>query len=125
MSKEIEIILEPLSTKFNSSDARWLSEINELIVDCQRQVGKVKKVHIPQAGKKSGIETLILALGTSGAITALVTVFKSWLARDKTRNIKIKVDKNGEKEEYEISSNGLNIKTIEETLNKMLQSQEE
>jgi len=125
MADELEIILEPTSGKYSQNDSRWTSEVTELVTNCQRRVGKVSKRYLPQEGKKSGLETLILALGTSGAIPALVDIFKAWLSRDRTRGIKIKIlTKEGAVEEYEITGTGMDKKVIEDHLTALLQSRE-
>jgi hypothetical protein len=122
MADELAIEIEPKSGKFDPSDGRWLSQVNELITDCQKNAGKVTKKHLPEEGKKGGIEPLLLALGTSGAITAAVDIFKAWLARDKTRSIKIKIDKEGVKQEIEVTATGMDADTVRHYLNKALSS---
>ena len=120
MANEFEIVLEPKSATFDPSDRRWIDQVNDLVTDCQKKVGKVTKKYIPQEGKKSGLEPLLLALGTSGAITAAVDVFKAWLARDKTRSIKIKIQKGDAVQEVEVTSTGMDAKTVKEYLEKAM-----
>jgi hypothetical protein len=123
MNSELEISIKPQSEKYSTEDSRWQSQIDDLITDFQKQIGTVRKNITPEPGKKSGLEEILVSLGTSGAITAMIKIFKTWLDRDKTRNIKIKTVRDGKVEEFEINSTGIKTKFLEETLNKMLQSE--
>jgi hypothetical protein len=43
----------------------------------------------PAGGTKGSVEAIILALGSAGAMTALVEVIKAWLGRDGSRRLTI------------------------------------
>ena len=72
-----------------SSDQRWRNQVETLLTDLKRNAGEVRKEITPVAGQKGGAEAILLALGSSGAITAAVTVFRSWLTRAADRSIDI------------------------------------
>jgi hypothetical protein len=43
----------------------------------------------PVPGTNGAIDELIISLGSAGVFTAVEQVFRSWLARDKTRSIQL------------------------------------
>ncbi|MFW9780638.1 MAG: hypothetical protein ACFFE8_17480 [Candidatus Heimdallarchaeota archaeon] len=83
---DLEIVLDIQSDSFDPSDDRWIAQINELYRDLQSGVGNIRKEVLPQEGRRGGVETIILALGSAGAITAAVEIFKAWLGRDQSRS---------------------------------------
>lgn len=71
------------------SDQRWRKQVDNLLADLKRNAGEVRKEITPVDGAKGGTEAIILALGSSGAITAAVAVFRAWLTRSADRTIEI------------------------------------
>ena len=84
-----EIIIQPLSSAYDPGDERWLGQVQGLLASLNANVGEVRKEVTPVAGQKGGVVEIIIALGSAGAITAAVEVFKMWLNRDATREIVI------------------------------------
>lgn len=125
MEQLLEVMIEPSSEKFNLNDSRWLEQVNELIKDCQRQLGEVRKEIVTQEGAKGGIESIIIALGTSGAITAAVTIIQAWLARDRTRSLKLSIKKDGKIEEYEVTGTGMDAAKVEKFMSQVLRMKDE
>jgi hypothetical protein len=68
------------------NDPRWRTQVDNLLTDLKRGGGDVRRELTAVAGTKGGMETIILALGTSGAVTAAVTAFRLWLARPGKRS---------------------------------------
>jgi Effector Associated Constant Component 1 len=85
----LELVVEPRSDRFEEADARWREQVGALYRDLRRDVGGVRRESTPAAGAKGATTDIILALGSSGALTAAVTMFKAWLARDKTRVLEL------------------------------------
>lgn len=77
----LELQLAPSSTAFSSSDLRWQKQVAQLLNDLRRGAGEVRREITPVPGQKGGAEAIILALGTSGAFTAAVAIFRAWLGR--------------------------------------------
>jgi len=84
-----ELTLTVASSALPSSDQRWRNQVDGLLADLRRNGGEIRRDVTPAPGQKGGAEAIILALGSSGAIAAAVTVFKAWLARAGDRMIEI------------------------------------
>ena len=69
----------------------------------------------PVEGKKGGIETIIVALGTAGAFKAIVETFAHWLKRDRSRHIRLTTKQGGEERVIEVDANGIDAGTIPTT----------
>lgn len=102
-----EMSIRPRSSAYDASDARWINQVQTLLSSLQVNVGQVRKDVTPVAGQKGGLVEIIVALGSAGAVTAAVEVFKLWLGRDKTRSIDI-TTKTGDVEK-KITITGENI----------------
>ncbi len=113
MKNNIDLIIEPLSEDYDANDERWLNQVNDLINECQRDVGEVTKKITPQEGKKGGFEEIMLVLGSSGAIQMAFEVFKAWILRDKTRTIKVKIKVGDKVKELEMSGTGFKKEEME------------
>jgi hypothetical protein len=85
----LELVIEPRSERFDEADARWREQVGALYRDLRRDLGDVRRESTPVAGAKGATTDIILALGSSGALTAAVTMFKVWLGRDKTRVLEL------------------------------------
>ncbi len=108
------------SENFDPSDDRWIQQVNELVADLQANVGKVRKEVVPIKGHKGGIETIILALGSAGAITAAVDIFKAWLGRDQTRSLQFSTIKDGKEVTVVVKGKGMSQETIKELMQSAL-----
>jgi hypothetical protein len=84
----IDVVVEPGSSRFDPDDAGWRDQVVALRRRlAEADIDGVRREEIPSPGHKAGVETLIIALGSSGAIAAAVEVVRSWLSRDRTRHI--------------------------------------
>lgn len=83
------MVIQPLSNAFDPGDPRWASQVQGLLESLEVNVGDVRKEVTPISGQKGGMVEIIVALGSAGAITAAVEVFKMWLNRDSSREIVI------------------------------------
>lgn len=119
--KITELRIEAESENLDPSDDRWIQQINLLLTDLQAEVGKVRKEVVPVQGRKGGIETIILALGSAGAITAAVEIFKAWLGRDRTRSLRLSTIKEGKEQTVFATGKGMSEETIKELLHLGLQ----
>lgn len=109
------------SESFDPNDSRWIQQVNALVADLQASVGKTRKEVIPVKGHKGGIETIILALGSAGAITAAVEIFKAWLGRDRTRSLTLSTIKEGKEQTVVVTGEGMSEETIKELMHYELQ----
>jgi Effector Associated Constant Component 1 len=87
----VELVLEPSHATMDADDDRFARHVDDLKIALKEEVGGLRADSTPTAGARGGFEEILLALGSSGAITAAVAVFKAWLARDKARKVTIKI----------------------------------
>ena len=110
---QIEMIIEPGHDEYDRNDQRWIQQINQLYSDLNSELGTVRKDVTPQEGQKGGLESIIIALGSAGVITAAVEIIKAWLGRDRGRHITFKAKVGEEVQELSISGQGMNASQIE------------
>lgn len=113
-----EIRIEPGSDKFDRNDSNWMEQVDSLYSDLRQEVGKVSMKVQPVEGHKGGVDpaSIILALGSAGAITAAVQMFQAWLSRDRTRSLTLSVSKGGEEQTITVSGKGMNEAVITELM---------
>lgn len=97
------LTIKPSHAAYDASDDRWISQVNGLLTDLKAGGGDVERRITPVPGQKGGVETIILALGTSGAITAVVEVIKAWIGRDRKRSLELAIERGGAKETVTVS----------------------
>ena len=113
MQSNLEIIIEAHNENYDESDDRWIEQVDELILDCQKEAGEVRKEVQAVEGKKGGVEAIILALGSAGALTAAVDIFKAWISRDRSRSLKLKITTSEGVQEWDVSGNSMDKDVIE------------
>ncbi|MFF2964081.1 hypothetical protein ACFVT1_35505 [Streptomyces sp. NPDC057963] len=89
MTAEVEVAVQPGSGRFAPEDQPWLDQVAALHTALREEVGAVVRRGVPQPGEKGAFDTTVLALGSSGALTAAVACFRAWLARDKSRTLTV------------------------------------
>jgi hypothetical protein len=78
----------------------------------RRQAGDVVSHHRPPPLAKADPESIILALGSAGVLTAAVEFFRSWLSRDRRRSISMSWHEDGRLHSVEITGDGLDDDAI-------------
>ena len=113
--------IQPLSAQFKltatsdalpSNDQRWRNQVDGLLGDLKRNAGEVRREITPVAGQKGGAEAIILALGSSGAITASIAIFKAWLSRAADRTIEIDGTIGGRQVKLKLTGQNIDEKTL-------------
>jgi hypothetical protein len=123
MSSNLEVIFEPKSENYDPNDSRWIEQVNDLVMDCTKVSGNVHKEVIASEGTKGGFEDLIMVLGSSGVITAVAGILKSWISLDRTRSLILKIKDDDRIIEYEVSGKGLSKDTINGFMEKAIELQ--
>lgn len=102
----MEIEITPESETFDPHDERWLDQVTVLYDGLRENGVSVREESTPAPGAKGGgeIATVIAAMGSAGAFTAAVAVFKAWLSRERTRRLRIKWSSHGEPQEISITA---------------------
>lgn len=104
------------SASLPTSDQRWRNQVDGLLADLKRSGGEVRKEVTPVDGAKGGLEAIILALGSSGAIAAVVPVFRAWLKRSDDRVIDIDGVIDGRVVKLKITGSNIDETTIRQAL---------
>ncbi|MFF3275871.1 hypothetical protein ACFYWU_33770 [Streptomyces chrestomyceticus] len=89
MTTGLEVTMYPGSSRFDPEGQSWRDQVVALHTTLREEVGAVTRRGVPEPGQKGTVEATLLALGSSGALTAAVACFKAWLARDKTRTLTV------------------------------------
>ncbi|AEM84200.1 effector-associated constant component EACC1 [Streptomyces violaceusniger] len=89
MASDVELTITTGTAKFALEDQRWLDQVATLHAALRGEAGTISRRGVPEPGAKGAVEAVILALGSSGALTAAVACFRTWLARDKTRALTV------------------------------------
>ncbi len=111
-----EFSIKPSSSDYDASDARWLAQVETLLGSLKANVGPVRKEVTPVAGQKGGLVDIIVALGSAGAVTAAVEVFRMWLGRDAKRVLDIVTVVDGVEKKITISGTNLSKELVSEAL---------
>jgi hypothetical protein len=104
----VELTVLAESSRYDPDDDQWLAQSADLYEALYREVDGFKRVPAPgPAGTKGALDTVIIALGSAGAFTALVDCFRAWLARDKQRRLVVTVKQGEQSEQVVIEGDGL------------------
>lgn len=109
-----ELVLHPQHPTLD--DDRFGDQVLELTRALKEDIGGVSLRTEPEQGTRGGVPEIVLALGTSGAIGAVVATLKLWFDRDKARKISIKVRTKGTAREVEITADTANVGELEKLL---------
>jgi hypothetical protein len=88
---EAELRIVAHSQRYYHDDDRWLAQVDALRRDLADNVPGFGTDRVREAGTKGIVETIVLTIGSAGALSAAERCFRSWLARDKSRQITITV----------------------------------
>lgn len=108
----MEIQFDATSARFDPLDDRWLSQVTQLVADL-REVGDVRRRATPVPGAKGDLGTLIMSLGSAGALTAVVEVIKAFVGRDTGRSVRLTWNGGGGLESFEITGAGVDDAVVD------------
>lgn len=114
------IVISAASEDLDESDPRWRQQVQSLYGDLREQVGDLRQEVRPVDGRKGGVESIILALGSAGAITAAVQVFQAWLARGRRRSLTLEIDRDGKRERVTVTGEGFDRGSVERLMGQAL-----
>ena len=88
---DAKVTFDAAHRSLDDGDERWRQQVQSLIKEL-KDIGRVSRVEAPAQQGKKGVELaqIILALGSAGALTAAVQIFKAWLDRDQNRSLRIR-----------------------------------
>jgi hypothetical protein len=114
MNEQVELHIEPASTRFGPHDDRWLDQVGGLVSELRTEVGGVSTQRAPIAGTKGGIDSIVLTLASAGGLSAFADLVRSWLSRDRTRSIKVSLYESGELQALELSGSEVDAGAFDE-----------
>jgi hypothetical protein len=90
MATDVEVAILPGTGKFDPEDERWRDQVAALHTALCEEAWDGSPAQRARAGPEGGgVDAVVLALGSSDALTAAVACFRAWLARDKTRTLTV------------------------------------
>jgi hypothetical protein len=89
-----EFMVEPHNDQYHPDDERWRDQVTTLYTELHANVDTVRR-GLPVEGAKGTVDQLVVAVGTAGAFSAVVSCFRAWLQRDRSRCIEVRWDENG------------------------------
>lgn len=110
---QFEFAVEPRNDFYHPDDERWQDQVATLYEDLNAQVDTVRRGR-PVQGAKGTVDQVIIALGSSGALTAAVDCFRAWLGRDRDRRIDVRWDENGAERSVTLTGEAVDVETIRE-----------
>jgi hypothetical protein len=121
-SSLLEVVVEPTSSDFESDDPGWRAQTLALRRALQNaDIDGLRREEAPSEGYKSGVETLIIALGSSGAITAAVEVLRAWLLRDRSRRLRLRYQEGDRQVDVELDGTTVSDATMSASMTAALE----
>jgi len=110
----VAVAIEAWSERYDESDERWLDQVVDLVDQLREDVGGVqRRQEAAASGQKGAADALVLSLGSAGAFQAAVAIFRAWLARDRTRRLRLVVtDAQRRRQTVELSGDAIDGKTL-------------
>jgi hypothetical protein len=107
--------LELQSTEFDPRDDRWQRRIDGLLADLRYTAPSVRRVHDSALDDhaKGALESILVALGSAGVIGGVFDVLKAWVARDRSRTVKVSWYEDGVLKDVELSGSGLDDEVVD------------
>jgi hypothetical protein len=111
--RRLELAIEPRSDDYDAADDRWRVQVGAFHQELASQVDLVRR-GAPAPGAKGTVDQVIVALGSSGVLTAAVECFRAWLQRDKSRRIDLRWDQDGVERHVTLSGDNVDAATVRE-----------
>ncbi|HEX6421057.1 MAG TPA: hypothetical protein VFZ77_21315 [Acidimicrobiales bacterium] len=89
-------------------------DLDDLVAGLRRCAGDDAVTHhqSPRLAKADTVESIVLALGSAGVLTAAVEVVRSWLGRDRRRSVAMSWHEDGGLESVTISGDNLDDQSV-------------
>ena len=106
-----EVSIAARNDELHPDDDRWADQQSDLMSQLQHDIGTLSRGS-GQPGAKGGADTVIVALGSAGAFSAMVECFRAWLGRDHARRIDVRWDENGVERHVTLTGEGLDTESV-------------
>lgn len=111
--RRLELVVEPHNDDYDPADERWRAQVGGFYRELGARVDTYRRGRF-SPGTKGTVDEVILALGSSGALTAAVECFRAWLQRDKSRRIDVRWDEDGVERHVTFSGDNVDSATVKE-----------
>jgi hypothetical protein len=113
MSVTVDVSLAPQSSRYDESDDRWRDQVADLAHDLRVETESLRAERAVVPGSKGAAVELVLALGEAGVFTTALEVMRVWLARDKSRSIKLSYrDRTGHRQHLIVAATNATEQTL-------------
>lgn len=116
MDEQVELCLEPLSGRFDVYDERWLDQVDGLVGELRAGADDVTSRRIAVPGTKGAIDAIVIPVISTGGMTAVIELVRSWLNRDRTRSLKVSWSDSGSVESIELSGGDVEAARFDDLL---------
>lgn len=111
--------LELSSDRFDRTDDRWLDQQVAFLRELRAAGTDVTTERAAVEGAKGVTDSVFLALGSAGALTATVELIKAWLARDHARSVKVSWSEGGQLQSVEVSGGRIDDAALDKIVHAM------
>jgi hypothetical protein len=112
--RRLELVVEPRSDDYDAADDRWRAQVGSFHQELAARADTFQRGR-SSPGTKGTVDQVIVALGSSGALTAAVECFRAWLQRDKSRSIDVRWDdEDGVERHVTFSGDNVDAATVKE-----------
>ena len=94
----VELVVVPRGDPAHQYDERWLDQVALFYDDLRTGGAAVRIDSTPVPGAKGDIASVIIALGSAGAIKSALAAFKAFLGRERIRSLELSYMVKGKKQ---------------------------
>ncbi|MFG1610199.1 hypothetical protein [Actinoplanes sp. NPDC049265] len=107
-----DVVVSTDSARYDVNDERWAAQTRDLLDELRREVPGYRVESTVAPGTKGTADSVILALGSAGTLSAAAACFKAWLARDRTRRVVLSWERDGRQERIVIEGDAVDLQSI-------------
>jgi len=119
MGDDARLRLELATDRFDGTDDRWLDQKAQFLRELHAAGADLSTERSAVGGAKGVTDSVLLALGSAGALTASVELIKAWLARDHSRSVKVSWSDGGQLQSVEVSGTRIDDTSLDQIVQAM------
>ncbi|MEU4420556.1 hypothetical protein AB0F81_08010 [Actinoplanes sp. NPDC024001] len=106
------VLLVAADSELEPGDWQWPPALRSLLDALAGEDVEVRERFTASDGHKGAASEIVLALGGSGAVGAVVTIVLHWLTQRSSRRVQVTVERDGDRSTYDITSTGLGQEAV-------------